>query len=96
MAFWRRDEASSNSDMLVEPMLFLFVDVAAIKHPPELEAAGSFYPYVEVNVGSQKGIKWYPGNYNSPVENMIFAFSEESLQSDLIEVTVKKCGYGKG
>ncbi|XP_071925737.1 multiple C2 domain and transmembrane region protein 6-like isoform X2 [Coffea arabica] len=75
---------------VVETMQFLYVNVVKAKDLPGTEISGSLDPYVEVEVGSDKGIvtKNVKKNQN-PVWESVIAFSKERLQSNLIEVTVR-------
>ncbi|CDP10672.1 unnamed protein product [Coffea canephora] len=75
---------------VVDTMQFLYVNVVKAKDLPGTEISGSLDPYVEVKVGTDKGIvtKNVKKNQN-PVWESVIAFSKERLQSNLIEVTVR-------
>ncbi|XP_027091238.1 multiple C2 domain and transmembrane region protein 6-like [Coffea arabica] len=75
---------------VVETMQFLYVNVVKAKDLPGAEISGSLDPYVEVKVGTDKGIVTKNVEKNqSPVWESVIAFSKERLQSNLIEVTVR-------
>ncbi|PIN08851.1 hypothetical protein CDL12_18568 [Handroanthus impetiginosus] len=81
MGYWGRDKTASTYD-LVEQMNFLYVHVVKAKDLP-------------VKVGNYKGVTKHLEKNQNPVWNSVFAFSKETLQSNLIEVTVKDKDIGK-
>ncbi|XP_057804901.1 multiple C2 domain and transmembrane region protein 6-like [Salvia miltiorrhiza] len=94
MGYWGRDKTASTYD-LVEQMNFLYISVVKAKDLPVMDISGSLDPYVEVKVGNYKGVTKHLEKNQSPVWNAVFAFSKETLQSNLIEVTVKDKDFVK-
>ncbi|KAL3641832.1 Multiple C2 domain and transmembrane region protein 6 [Castilleja foliolosa] len=88
MGYWGRDKTASTYD-LVEQMNFLYVSVVKARDLPVMDITGSLDPYVEVKIGNYKGVTKHLEKNQYPVWNMVFAFSKERVQSNMIEITVK-------
>ncbi|XWS23395.1 hypothetical protein CRYUN_Cryun28dG0010400 [Craigia yunnanensis] len=88
------DKTSSTYD-LVEQMHYLYVNVVKAKDLPVMDISGSLDPYVEVKLGNYKGRTKHLEKNQNPLWHQIFAFSKESLQSNLLEVIVKDKDFGK-
>lgn len=82
------DKMSSTYD-LVEQMRYLYVSVVKARDLPVMDITGSLDPYVEVKLGNYKGITKQLDKNQNPVWNQIFAFSQERLQSNSLEIAVK-------
>ncbi|GAB4844791.1 FT-interacting protein 7 [Ancistrocladus abbreviatus] len=92
---YRGGDKVGNTYDLVEQMHHLFVNVVKARDLPVMDISGSLDPYVEVKLGNYKGITKHLERNQSPVWNQTFAFSKETLQSNLLEVTVKDKDIGK-
>ncbi|XP_077210398.1 FT-interacting protein 7 [Tasmannia lanceolata] len=74
---------------LVEQMQYLYVRVVKAKDLPAKDLTGSCDPYVEVKLGNYKGMTKHFEKKTNPEWNQVFAFSNERIQSSVIEVMVK-------
>ncbi|XP_068313383.1 multiple C2 domain and transmembrane region protein 6-like [Pyrus communis] len=88
------DKTSSTYD-LVEQMHYLYVSVVKARDLPTMDVTGSLDPYVEVKLGNYKGVTKHLDKDQNPVWHQVFAFSKESVQSNLLEVTVKDKDFTK-
>lgn len=74
---------------LVEPTTFLYVNVVKARDLPAMDITGGVDPYVEVRVGNYRNAtKPLRGN-QSPEWHQVFAFANDHIQSDDVELTVK-------
>ncbi|WOL17860.1 FT-interacting protein 1-like [Canna indica] len=73
---------------LVEQMLYLYVNVVKARDLPNMDITGSLDPYVELKLGNYKAKTRHLEKNRNPVWNQVFAFSQHSLQSNLLEVVV--------
>ncbi|GLT64546.1 hypothetical protein SLA2020_370320 [Shorea laevis] len=80
---------------LVELMHYLYVNVVKARDLPVMDVTGSLDPYVEVKVGNYKGVTKYLQKNQNPVWHQVFAFSKVTLQSNLVEITVKDKDFVK-
>ncbi|XP_008799189.2 FT-interacting protein 3-like [Phoenix dactylifera] len=88
------DKISSTYD-LAEQMYFLYVNVFKARDLPAMDVTGSLDPYVEVKLGNYKGTTKHLEKNQNPVWRQVFAFSKDSIQANLLEVTVKDKDLGK-
>lgn len=84
----RADRPASTYD-LVEPMQYLFVRVVKARNLPSKDMTGSLDPYVEVRIGNYKGVTKHFEKNQEPEWNSVFAFSQERMQSSVLDVVVK-------
>ncbi|KAL1198146.1 Multiple C2 domain and transmembrane region protein 9 [Cardamine amara subsp. amara] len=74
---------------LVEEMKFLFVRVVKARDLPTKDLTGSLDPYVVVKIGNFKGVTPHLSKNSDPEWNKVFAFPNDNLQSNFVEVVVK-------
>ncbi|XP_022959066.1 FT-interacting protein 1-like [Cucurbita moschata] len=79
----------ASSHELVEKMQYLFVRVVKARDLPSKDLTGGLDPYVEVKLGNFKGTTKHFEKNSNPEWNEVFAFTGMTVQSTVLEVTLK-------
>ncbi|PNT70717.1 FT-interacting protein 1 [Brachypodium distachyon] len=82
-----RDPVPAND--LVEVMWYIFVSVVKGRNLPAMSSQGSLDPYVEVEFGSYKVETENRTGDQNPEWGVVFAFSDEHIQSSKVQVILK-------
>nr|XP_043633154.1 FT-interacting protein 3-like [Erigeron canadensis] len=88
------DKLTSTYD-LVEQMQYLYVRVVKAKDLPPKDVTGGCDPYVEVKLGNYKGVTRHFEKKSNPVWDHVFAFSQDRIQSSVVEIYVKDKNFVK-
>ncbi|KAG9154839.1 hypothetical protein Leryth_019557 [Lithospermum erythrorhizon] len=74
---------------LVEQMQYLYIRVVKAKELTTKDGNDSPDPFVEVKLGSYKGVSKHFEDKSNPEWNQVFAFLKERIQSPVLEVLVR-------